>query len=133
MRKFSITRTAGTLAFFTCIGDEKNLCGRCKAKFFCYTGEMPTKWIVSWPETLTPLRIDTVLEYSIFGTTDLYLIEYDFKSWAKHNNKDYFLKSWTSRKQQDALGRKDKQLWLSNMSHLTNEEKCAILKEDESS
>lgn len=32
--------------FYTCTGDERDDCESCKAKFFCYTGELPTRFAV---------------------------------------------------------------------------------------
>lgn len=43
MRKFTIEylKTSWPIRFLSCVGDEKNLCDNCKARFFCYTGSIP--------------------------------------------------------------------------------------------
>ena len=38
MKRF-LVRDNNFCFFFTCIGDENNLCDRCEVRFACYTGE----------------------------------------------------------------------------------------------
>ena len=43
MRTFDV-HTPNMVRTFICTGDEIDMCKKCKARFMCYTGELPKKF-----------------------------------------------------------------------------------------
>lgn len=82
MRRFAI-KTAPRhqrvypYALFICHGDDRGFCETCRAKFLCYTGELPSEAMIE------NYRIDEGVEEYLFGSRNLYLIEYDFERHSK--------------------------------------------------
>lgn len=91
MKKFSIRNARGFFpyALFTCRGDESNMCNKCKVKFLCYTGELPVEALKGKHD-----RLDENVEEFLFGSKDIYLVEYDFE---KHYN-DYSVNIFSRRR-----------------------------------
>lgn len=81
MRRFTIVDERNYLIrpvrFFTCRGDELGKCNSCKAKFMCFTGELPLQMLLC--QAPHP-RVDEALEESLFGSSTLNIVEYDFES-----------------------------------------------------
>jgi len=77
MKHFSIAsfNYGESVRFLRCVGDERGLCDKCKARFECFTGEIRynERYFGGYTD------IDENLEMSLFGEA-LFIIEYDVEA-----------------------------------------------------
>lgn len=69
--------------FVVCYGDEYDKCDTCKIKFCCYVGILPEELLKGLAGYLW---VAETIEYNLFGTTDLCIVDYDYDTHDKYYN-----------------------------------------------
>ena len=86
--KFFVATSNGE-KYFICHGDSCGLCKTCKAKFSCYTGELPSFFCEqnNKHECFDKyLFYSSMLEYNLFGGVENEVIEYDYSAYHERGS-----------------------------------------------